>query len=94
MILYEAICKNFKMRPSAQRLEGCNVREAQKFAILQNLVIAYMMREMEEPSRTRQTTLYQLLRTESLIHIRFTQSTDELNLFKMATFVKQYIKNE
>ena len=82
------------MRPSAQRLEGCNIRESQKFAILQNLVISYMMREMEEPSRSRQQTLYQLLRAESLIHIRFTQSNDELNLFKMATFVKQYIKNE
>ena len=53
MTLYTAVCKNFKMRPSAQRLEGCNARESQKFAILQNLVISYMMREMEDPSRSR-----------------------------------------
>jgi hypothetical protein len=53
-----------------------------------------MMREMEGPSRESQQALYQLLRNEKLLQVRFTQSPEELNLIKMATYVKQYIKNE
>ena len=75
-------------------MEGPNTREDQKFAILQNLIIAYVMREEQNPSRASQQALYQLLRSEKLLNVRYTQSPDELNLFKMATYVKQYIRKE
>ena len=52
------------------------------------------MREEQNPSRASQQALYQLLRSEKLLNVRYTQSPDELNLFKMATYVKQYIRKE
>ena len=50
--------------------------------------------EQESPSRENQQALYQLLRSERLLNVRYTQSPDELNLFKLATYVKQYIRKE
>ena len=70
--LYADIGKKLKVRPAAQRLEGCTEEEAQKFAILHNLVIAYIMRELESPDPENQHALYQLLRNEKLIAVRYT----------------------
>lgn len=92
--MYTDIAKDFQVRPPASRIEGNNEMESQKFAILTNLIIAYMMQEMVQPNQTSQQALYELLRNEKLLHVRFTQSTDELNLFKLATYVKQFIQNE
>ena len=72
LALYQNVCKNFTVRPSAQRIEGPNALESQKFAILQNLIITYMLREEEEPSRASQQALYQLLRNEKLLNVRYT----------------------
>lgn len=43
--LYENVCSKIKVRPPAQRIEGTNLEETQKFSILQNLILAYVMRE-------------------------------------------------
>ena len=60
--LYEDVSHNFEVRPSALRIEGNNKEEERKFAILNNLIIAYMMREMQGPKRAAQNELYNLLR--------------------------------
>lgn len=70
--LYRDIAKDFQVRPPASRIEGNNEMESLKFAILTNLIIAYMMREMIEPNRASQQALYELLRNEKLLHVRFT----------------------
>ena len=62
--------------------------------MLTNLIIAYMLFEEQTPSRDIQQAVYNLLRDEHLLLVRYTQSPDELNLFKMATFVKQYIRSQ
>ena len=69
-------------------MAGNNPEEVLRFAIIHNLIIAYMLKEMESPDRASQQDLYQLLRDEKLLHVRFTYSPDELILYKMATYVK------
>jgi len=86
--LYERVCTKFTVRPPADRIAGINPKEEQKFAILTNLIISYMLFETEKPSRATQQAVYELLRNERLLHVRYTQSLDELNLYKLATFVK------
>ncbi len=92
LALYESPGKEIHIRPSAYRIEGTNMRENFKFAILNNLIIAYIMREQAEPDRVNQQSLYQILRAEKLFDVRYTQSEQELNLFKMATYFQQYLK--
>lgn len=55
-----------------------------------------MMKEQEggEPDKETQKILYKVMRDERLLHVRYTQSVDELNLYKMATYVKNYIKKQ
>ena len=53
-------------------MAGNNPEETQRFAIVHNLIIAYMLREMESPNRASQQALYQFLRNEKLLHVRFT----------------------
>ena len=60
------------MRPPAKRIEGINADEELYFAILTNLIISYMMKEQEEPSRQNQKVLFELLRDERLFHVRYT----------------------
>ena len=73
-------------------MEGENDQETLKFAIINNLIITYVLREMQEPDLASQQALYTILQRERLLNVRYTQSVDELNLFKMATYIKQYLR--
>ena len=70
--LYREHGKMIRLRPPAKRLEGCNKEELQKFAILQNLIIAFMLCLREKYSKKVMNKLYQILVDENLLHVRFT----------------------
>ena len=53
-----------------------------------------MFREMNKPSRAGMAELYDVLHAEKLLNVRYTQSTEELNLFKLAAYVKQYLAHK
>ena len=89
--IYEEYGRHVTVRPAARRVAATAPAESEKFAILQNLIIACLLREARRPSRGGMAELHDILRAENLLNVRYTQDADELNLFKLAAYVRQYI---
>lgn len=78
-----------KIRPAAQRINGIHAVELEKFAMLNNLLITYILAIEQNEDKARLSELMSFLHEAKLMHVRYTQSTEELKLMKIAAYVKQ-----
>ena len=85
--LYYHIAKDLK--PKARSTQA-DQSQLEKFAILNNLIIACMLKESVKVDVAGMDQLYEILRYENVIDVRFTQIQEELTLFLLVAYFKQY----
>lgn len=80
---YKKVYLNFcdvKIRPAAQRINGINAKELEKFAMLTNYIVAALLADEQEPDFYRLRDLSSILNDAKLFNVRYTQSQEEIKL--------------
>lgn len=85
--VYMTYASSAKIRPPAQRISGTNAVELEKFAMLNNLLITYILVIEQNEDKARLSELMSFLHEAKLMNVRYTQSTEELKLMKIAVYV-------
>ena len=83
--LYYHVAKDLQPKARSTQVDPSQL---EKFAILNNLIIAFMLKESVKVDFAGMDQLYEILRYENVIDVRFTQIQEELTLFLLVAYFK------
>ena len=83
--LYYHVAKDLQPKARSTQVDPSQL---EKFAILNNLIIAFMLKESVKVDVAGMDQLYEILRYENVIDVRFTQIQEELTLFLLVAYFK------